>query len=487
MAGRLRLRLDAQGSDKELSAPTTLDEGSEVEINTRDFGFLPIPKRLQFSPTKAFHWGMGLNLAFAFTSTATATNLYWCQPLLIQMSQDFNVSYEEVSRIPTLVQGGYATGLLFLTPLGDLVRRRQLILILIFTCACLTIGLCVTHSVVAFEVLSYLVGVSAVTAQVLMPLTADLAPPERRASAISLVLAGLLLGILLARVLAGVIGEFAGWRAVYYFALALQFTVLISSWLVIPDYPQKNKGLTYPRILLSMAKFAVTEPLLIQCCFISFGSMASFTNFWVTLTFLLGGEPYHYSTLIIGLFGLIGVAAVAMGPVLGRLIDGLVPWYATLIGILTLGLSHAIYTIGAGLNIAPVILTTIGIDTFRQMLEVSMATRIFGIAPDARARLNAIFILSIFVGQVTGTPLGTAVFVKYGWRASGALSCGFCGWMLFVLLLRGPHCPNNKWFGWEGGFEARKKVVEHDSERRMEEPPLEQNTSEQKHVEKIDV
>lgn len=254
-------------------------------------------------------------------------------------------------------------------------------------------------------------GVTAVTAQVLMPLTADLAPPERRASAISLVLAGLLLGILLARVLAGVIGEFAGWRAVYYFAVALQFAVFISSWLVIPDYPQKNKGLTYPRILLSMAKFAVTEPLLIQSCLISFGSMASFTNFWVTLTFLLGDEPYHYSTcaqshlkrrttnitrsLIIGLFGLIGIAAVAMGPVLGRLIDGLVPWYATLLSILALGLSHAIYTIGAGLHIAPVILTTVGIDTFRQMLEVSMATRIFGIAPDARARLNAIYIVSV--------------------------------------------------------------------------------------------
>lgn len=97
--------------------------------------------------------------------------------------------------------------------------------------------------------------------------------------------------------------------------------------------------------------------------------------------------------------------------------------------------------------------------------------------------------VQIFVGQVTGTPLGTAVFVKYGWRASGALSCGFCGWMLFVLLLRGPHCPNNKWFGWEGGFEARKKVAEplEDSENRMDEPPLEQITDEEKNVEKSSV
>lgn len=129
-----------------------------------------------------------------------------------------------------------------------------------------------------------------------MPLAADLARPERRASAISVVLSGLLLGILIARVLAGVIGNFNTWRIVYYMAIGVQFVVLVGAYLVLPDYPAKNRDLTYFKILYTMAKYAVTEPLLIQTALINIASSACFSAFWVTLTFLLGGPPYYYST-----------------------------------------------------------------------------------------------------------------------------------------------------------------------------------------------
>lgn len=115
-----------------------------------------------------------------------------------------------------------------------------------------------------------------------MPLAADLAPPERRASAISIVLSGLLFGILIARVLSGIIAEFTSWRVVYYLAIALQWVVLVMLWFMIPDYPQRNKGLTYFGILKSMARFSVTEPLLIQAVLVSMASMATFSNFWVS-------------------------------------------------------------------------------------------------------------------------------------------------------------------------------------------------------------
>lgn len=160
----------------------------------------------------------------------------------------------------------------------------------------LTIGLAITNSLVAFEALSYLVGAVSVTPQILLPLAADLAPVERRASAISVVLSGLLFGILIARVLAGIIAEFASWRVVYYFSIGVQSLVLLGSYLMLPDYPSKNTDLTYFRILWTMGKFAVTEPILIQACLINMASSACFSNFWVTLTFLLGGPPYNYST-----------------------------------------------------------------------------------------------------------------------------------------------------------------------------------------------
>ena len=160
----------------------------------------------------------------------------------------------------------------------------------------LTIGLAVTKNLIVFETLSYLVGIVTVTPQILIPLAADLAPEEKRATAISVVLSGLLFGILLARVLAGIIAEFASWRVVYYFAIGVQALVLVGSYLVLPDYPSKNKDLTYWNILWTMAKFSVTEPILIQASLINLATSACFTNFWVTLTFLLGDPPYHYST-----------------------------------------------------------------------------------------------------------------------------------------------------------------------------------------------
>jgi MFS family permease len=191
----------------------------------------------------------------------------------------------------------YATGLLLLSPLGDLVRRRPLLLLLVSLSGTLSIGLAVTSSLVVFEALSFLVGMFTVTPQVLIPLAADLAPPERRASAISIVLSGLLFGVLLARVLAGIIAEFVTWRVVYYLAIGLQFMILGLFYVLLPDWPAKNKGkLTYFGILTSMARYAVTEPVLVQACLMQFAASACFSNFWVTLTFLLGGPPYNYST-----------------------------------------------------------------------------------------------------------------------------------------------------------------------------------------------
>ena len=176
------------------------------------------------------------------------------------------------------------------------MRRRQLILGLVLLSTTLSIGLAVTNNFAVFEAITFLVGMFSVTPQVLIPLAADLAPPERRASAISVVFAGLLFGVLVARVMAGIIAEYASWRIVYYTAIGAQGGVLVGSYFIIPDYPSRNERLTYLSILSSMGKFAVTEPRLIQACLALFGSSASYSNFWVTLTFLLGGPPYNYST-----------------------------------------------------------------------------------------------------------------------------------------------------------------------------------------------
>ncbi|KAJ7143675.1 major facilitator superfamily domain-containing protein [Mycena epipterygia] len=432
--------------------PQKPEESTNEVEHRRDFGFFPIPPSCRVDSTgSSGPFGYSKVLAFAFGGTFTVMNLYYNQPILIELAREFDVDDAGVSRIPVLLQAGYATGLLFLTPLGDLVRRRPLLLLLIFTSASLTIGLAITRSLVIFEVLSFLIAFSSVTPQVLIPFTADLAPVNRRATFVSIVFSGLLIGLLLARVLSGIIAQFSSYRNIYWMGTGGQYLILIVLYFITPDTPPKNKDLTYFEILKTMGKFIVTEPALIQGCLIFFCNSATFAGFWVTMTFLLGGAPYNYSTLVIGLFGLVGMAGVAMSPVAGRLVDGLVPWMATLVALLLVLISQVIQTFAGELSVAAVVIATIMLDIGIQSSQVSVLAGIFSIAPEARSRMNALLILSNFLGQVMGTAVGTKLFVEGGYKLSSGIRVAFAGLALLLLVTRGPHVGRKTWIGWDGG------------------------------------
>ncbi|KZP00314.1 MFS general substrate transporter [Calocera viscosa TUFC12733] len=436
--------------------PSSGEEKVDVPIRRLDFGFLPIPKSQRHDPAVGFKFTTLLNVVFGVASTFTVANLYYSQPLLIELSTAFGTTYDRISNVPTLTQAGYATGLLFVTPLGDMIRRRELLLALLVCAGSITIGLAATKSLELFEALSFLSGIVAVTPQVMLPFAADLAPPHRRASAISIVLSGLLLGILIARVLGGIIGQFSTWRNVYWMSVGLHYMILIVLYFVLPDFPDKGLNLSYFQILFSMAKFAVTEPVLIQSCCIGLACSAVFSCFWVTLTFLLGGEPYFYNTLAIGLFGLIGMLGVMTSPFVGRFVDKLVPWFGTLFGLFGLVLSLSIYTGAAIVNIGAVVVVCFSLDVAQQLQQVSNSTRNFAINPAARARINSVYIISVFLGQVIGSSVGTRIFLQYGQRVAGGFCLGLIGFALFALLARGPEAKT--WVGWTGDIKSFRRV-----------------------------
>ncbi|VDB87139.1 unnamed protein product [Peniophora sp. CBMAI 1063] len=438
-----------------------------------DFGVIPVPQRLHHDPAQPAKFGLSLNILFAVVGAVVIANLYYCQPLLIELSQSFGVSYESVSRVPTLVQGGYGAGLLFLAPMGDLTRRRPLLLASLIGGTALTIGLAVTHSFIAFEVISFFIGMFGIAPNVLIPLAADLAPPNRRASAVGIVFSGYLVGLLFARVVAGVIAQYVTWRVVYYAAIGAQVFSTIFMWGFLPDYPgSKDKDLTYFKLLASMARLAVREPTVIQGYLCHIGASASFTDFWVTLTFLLGDTPYHYDTLTIGMFGLIGIIGVLGSPLFGRVIDRMNPWYAIVIATSIMFLSKAIYWGAAGAHLAVVVIVCIGLDIARQSQQVAIATQVFQVEEGMRSRINSLCIFATFIGQVMGSAVGSQVFLRHGWRANGALMFAFCAFQLVIMLLRGPHVRRYTWFGYEGGFDWRKTshsttttIIDHDSEK----------------------
>jgi len=213
----------------------------------------------------------------------------------------------------------YAFGLLSITPLGDLVRRRPLLLLIPSISTLFTISMALAPNITTLKILSFFLGIFTVTPQILLPFAADLAPEHRRSTALSIVLSGLLLGIIVARALGGVIADIShSWRNVYWMGAGLQMIALVLLYSVLPDWPgktdinteintgkpgivverKKKKKLTYLGILWTMAKLSVTEPLLVQCYLIIFSASMVFSTFWVTLTFLLSGSPYNFSTYV---------------------------------------------------------------------------------------------------------------------------------------------------------------------------------------------
>ncbi|GKT83899.1 membrane protein (major facilitator superfamily transporter) [Colletotrichum tofieldiae] len=411
---------------------------------------------LRYDPENPPQFTLALNFMFAVAATFTVANLYYNQPVLNRIAETFGVSFERASSVATLMQAGYAAGLLFLCPLGDMVRRRPFILGLIWVTAMLWLGLCVTNSFTAFLALSFIVGATTVTPQLMLPLVADMAPADRKASSLSITTSGLMLGMLIARLLSGIVANYTSWRNIYWLAFGAQYVILVLLFFFLPDYPSKNPdGLNYFRALWTIVTMLFTEPVLVQACLIGFFISSIFTSFWTTLTFLLASPPYEYPSITIGLFSLIGIAAICGGPVYGRLImDRYVPFLSSVLGQVVILVGCIVGAFTGEFTVAGPVIQAICIDMGIQTAQTANRTSIYTINPKARNRVNTAYMVCVFCGQLTGTAVGNRLYAQGGWKYSGGASIGFIGLSLIITMLKGPR--ETRWIGWSGGNRLRR-------------------------------
>jgi len=305
-----------------------------------------------------------------------------------------------------------------------------------------------------------------------LPLVGDLAPANRRATALSIVVSGLLLGILIARVLAGVVTEYTSWRNIYWLAFALQSLILILLWFFLPDYPSTNPaGLNYFKMLWSALTMLFKHPVLVQASLVGFCTSATFTSYWTTLTFLLSSPPYSFSPLYIGLFALIGIFAMCFGPPYSRLvIDKIATLYSVIIGEIICITGIAIGTYTGTFTFAGPIIQAFMIDLGLQTSQIANRTAIYAIEPKARNRINTAYMLCVFCGQLVGTSVGNSLYARGGWVRSGSASVGFIGAALVFCFVKGPW--EKGWVGWRGGWGIRRRdlgpAMEDDEGKREE-------------------
>lgn len=371
-----------------------------------------------------------------------------------------------------MMQAGYAAGLLFLCPLGDIFRRRAYVLILVFFTATMWLGLCITKSFSVFLAISFITAVSTVTPQLMLPLVGDLAPPHRRATALSIVVSGLLLGMLIARLLSGILTQYTSWRSIYWFSFGVQYLIFILLFFYMPDYPSTNPGgLNYFHILFSIVKMLFKHPVLVQACLIGFLTSSIFTSFWTTLTFLLSSSPYDYDSLVIGLFALIGIGAICLGPFYSRaVIDRFVPIFSVVLGLSYCLIGTIIGTYIGKFTVAGPIIQAFAIDLGLQTSQIANRSAIYAIEPKARNRVNTAYMVSVFCGQLTGTAAGNRLYAQGGWALSGSASVGFAGGALLLCFVRSPWNPG--WIGWKGGWSIRRRDL--GPNEKKEEPAVEQ-------------
>ncbi|MGE5682912.1 MAG: MFS transporter [Bacillota bacterium] len=356
---------------------------------------------------------------------ASVANIYYNQPILKEISTTFNINETSAGAISILSQVGYGLGLFFITPLGDKINKKKLIVVLqiflMFSLFLMTIA----SDIVQVWVLSVLISIFSVSVQVIMPMAAGL-DQKNRGKTVGTIFTGILIGILAARVFSGSVAEWFGWRYVYAISAFIIFVMVLLIQFSLPEVKNNFEG-SYPELLISSLKQLKRFSLLRSVSAIGALQFGMFSSFWTTLTFHLSGPPFYFHSDTIGLFGLVAIAGALMAPVLGKRADAgdsirvrMAAIFLIIVSILLMMfVSSSVIALVIG-----VLLLDIGV----QAMQVTNVALIYTLDETSHSRINTVFMTSVFAGGALGTLAGVI-----SWRHGGWL--GVTGQMLLWTLL----------------------------------------------------
>ncbi len=374
-------------------------------------------------PRKEPPLSRALMLLFAVASGLAVANAYFAHPMLDVMADDLGLSRAQAGLIVGATQVGYGLGLILLVPIGDLIERRRLVIAqsLLSIAALVAIGFASSGTMLLVAMAA--MGLLAVVTQALVAYAASLAPASERGHIVGVVTSGIVLGILLARTIAGMLTDLWGWRTVYLASAAATLVIVALLWKTLPRQEARPTTMSYPRLIGSLFGLLVTEPALLIRGIICMLIFANITTLLTPLVLPLSAPPFSLSHTAIGLFGLAGVAGA-----LGATRAG--GWTDRGLGQRTTGISLALMLLAWGpISLLPhsilwLVIGVIVIDFGLQAAHVTNQAMIYRVRPDAQSRLTASYMIFYSIGSAFGSSMSTLAYAHAGWLGVCLLGAG---------------------------------------------------------------
>jgi predicted MFS family arabinose efflux permease len=374
-----------------------------------------------------------LVLLFAVACGVAVGNLYYAQPLLDTIAHALHVSSGTAGLLVTASQVGYAVGLVFIVPLGDLLERRRLITRMLLAAA---VADAVAAAAPGFGVLAaaiMLAGLMSVVAQILVPFAGDLAGDQERGSVVGRVMSGLLMGVLLARTFSGLVADLGGWRLVFGLGAAAMVVLAAVLHRFLPESEPANQ-LRYPELLRSVGALIREHAELRRRMLLGFLSFGGFSILWTSIAFLLSAPPFNYSDAVIGTFGLAGLAGAAAATVSGRFADAGHGRAAQGLFLLSVLIGWGLLALGTT-AVLPLIAGIVVLDLGVQGAHILNQSTIYELDPEARSRLTTAYITAYFAGAAAGSAASSLAWSQGGWHAVCWLGGGVAVAALLVWLV----------------------------------------------------
>lgn len=383
-----------------------------------------------------------LILLLSITCGVVVANMYYIQPIGTKVATSLSVSTSAIGILTMLTQLGYALGLLFLLPLGDVVDRPKLIIRMAALSAISLLAAFFAPSFTLFACASFLIGLLSIVPQIIIPYGAVLAGPKARGKVMGTLLSGLLVGILLSRTVSGIVASLFSWRMIYLFALVLVAILTgLLYWKMPRTQIKTTSSVSYLDSLKSLPYLVKTQRLLREASISGFFMFGTFSIFWSTLIFYISSPVYHWGTFEAGILAIFGLSGAVAAPIVGRLSDSYSERKIVGMGLAMQTLSFVALLV-AGSHLVVLLVAIILLDVGNQFGQVANQTRVQGLGEVASNRNNTVFMFMYFIGGATGSLLGTTMWQQFGWLGVTLTGLAFqlcayiCQYIIFQKRLR---------------------------------------------------